>query len=137
MGQCGRHYLVDCDALICNDSRVLLGVKTADCLPIFIVGDGYFSVVHAGRVGTLDLISFNVAVAMRAYGVSNVSVWFGPASCVCCYEIDANTRTHFDLILSNRSQIQRVYPNASVYFSGDQYQCTQCAPDAFYSFRHR
>ena len=40
MGQCGRHYLVDCDALICNDSRVLLGVKTADCLPIFIVGDG-------------------------------------------------------------------------------------------------
>ena len=72
-----------CDALVTNDPSIILGVKTADCLPIFIVGDDYFSVIHAGRVGTLDHITKRVCLLLKFLGVTNISVWFGPASCVC------------------------------------------------------
>ena len=34
----GLSFLVDADALITNQVDVLLSVKTADCLPIFVMG---------------------------------------------------------------------------------------------------
>ena len=135
----GRYYLsgissLDCDAMISDDSSVILSVRTADCLPLFIVGDGYFSVVHAGRVGTLNSIVKRVCLTLKSFGVANVSVWFGPASCVCCYEVDRDTQTYFDLFESNMDQIRSVFPNYGFY-QPSKYQCTQCYPDIFYSYR--
>ena len=129
-----HYYSLDCDAMISDDLSVILSVRTADCLPLFIVGDGYFSVVHAGRVGTLNSIVKRVCLTLKYLGVTNISAWFGPASCVCCYEVDRDTNTHFDLYESNRDQILSVYPNYN-HYEPSIYNCTQCYPDDFYSYR--
>ena len=54
-------WVVDSDALITEHAGLILSVKTADCLPIFIMGGGLIAVIHAGRVGTLDLITNKVS----------------------------------------------------------------------------
>src|SRR5258707_8002649 len=49
---------VYCDALVSNTPKILLGVKTADCVPV-LLGDpktGSFAAVHAGWRGTVASI---------------------------------------------------------------------------------
>ena len=128
--------MVSADALITDDVGLVLSVKTADCLPIFVMGGGYISVIHAGREGTLNYISRYVCELFQALGVEKIDVWFGPCSCVCCYEIDSETATHFDLVLENVVQIVSVYHD-DVHFvnrEGHDY-CTQCRHDILYSYR--
>ena len=129
-----HYYSLECDAMISDDLSVILSVRTADCLPLFIVGDGYFSVIHAGRVGTLNFIVKRVCLTLKHLGVTNISAWFGPASCVCCYEVDRDTKTHFDLYELNRDQILSVYPDYD-HYEPSKYNCTQCYSDDFYSYR--
>jgi copper oxidase (laccase) domain-containing protein len=125
------------DALISNAKDIALAVKTADCLPIFLYGSGYMAVVHAGRQGTLLGITERVCRALQFLGVDHVDVWFGPASCVMCYEIDQDTHTHFNLLAENKAQIEAVFNKRCIrYVQGDtEYLCTQCASDRFFSYR--
>lgn len=61
------------DALVSDVPRVLLGAKTADCVPI-LIGDTKtkaFAAVHAGWRGTIGSIVKNAVEAMRAtYGTN-------------------------------------------------------------------
>jgi copper oxidase (laccase) domain-containing protein len=125
------------DALISNAKDIVLAVKTADCLPVFMYGAGYMAVVHAGRQGTLLGITDRVCRALQCLGADHVDVWFGPASCVMCYEIHKDTHTHFNLLAENKAQIEAVFNKHCIrYVQGDtEYLCTQCQPDRFFSYR--
>ena len=131
------NYVVESDALITDQRELGLAVKTADCLPIYIVGGKYISVIHAGRVGTLSGVTKNVCLYLKYLGVDEIKVWFGPSSCVCCYEIDSDTNTHFDMIYSNKFQIESEFPidNIQYHIPRNEYVCTQCNSDTFYSYR--
>lgn len=84
-----RHY---CDALTTNLTGVLLGVKTADCVPV-LLGDprtGASAAVHAGWRGTLAAVAARALEAMaREYGTraEDVRAAIGPAALGCCYEV--------------------------------------------------
>lgn len=89
-----------CDALISKTPKVLLAVKTADCVPI-LIGDPVscaFAAVHAGWRGTSSSI---VAAAIknleRAYGStpSDLRAVIGPAANVCCYEVGSDVISVF------------------------------------------
>lgn len=81
-----------CDALLTRMTDVLIGVQTADCLPI-LIGDtrsGAMASIHAGWRGTAGRITERtVADLMLVHGVNprNCIAALGPAACAECYEV--------------------------------------------------
>ena len=81
-----------CDALVSNTPRILLAVKTADCVPI-LLGDpksGAFAAVHAGWRGTsASVVKRAIEQLQKEFAVStaNLRAAIGPAANVCCYEV--------------------------------------------------
>ena len=50
---------LNCDGIISNKKDLILGVLTADCAPIVILGKRYFGIIHAGWKGTFSGIIEN------------------------------------------------------------------------------
>lgn len=148
-----------CDALATNLRGLLLGVKTADCVPV-LLGDaksGACAAVHAGWRGTLAGIVGRALVTLREeFGTeaSDVRAALGPAALGCCYEVgpdvvepfrakfeDADSlfkptgegRALVDLHEANRRQLI-----AAGVAPGRVHAlplCTMCRPDLFFSYR--
>ena len=81
-----------CDALVSRTPKILLVVKTADCVPI-LLGDaktGAFAAVHAGWRGTSSSIVGRAIEHLQSeYGTraSDLRAAIGPAANSCCYEV--------------------------------------------------
>jgi len=81
-----------CDALVSRTPKILLAVKTADCVPI-LLGDaktGAFAAVHAGWRGTSSSVVLNaIRQLQNEYGTlaTDLRVAIGPAANSCCYEV--------------------------------------------------
>lgn len=89
-----------CDALISRAPGVLLGVKTADCVPVLLgdVRHKAWAAVHAGWRGTLSEIVVRALERMNAeYGTqaADVRAAIGPAAGACCYEVGAEVIDSF------------------------------------------
>ncbi len=80
------------DALISDLPDVLIGVKTADCVPV-LIGDrktGAFAAVHAGWRGAVQSIVAKTVEQMREiFGTdpADIVCAIGPAASGRCYEI--------------------------------------------------
>jgi polyphenol oxidase len=148
-----------CDALVSNLPHTLLGVKTADCVPI-LIGDartGACAAVHAGWRGTVASIGTHALERMiQEYGThpAEVRVAIGPAAGACCYEVgtevidafkerfpesgDLLTTTRdgharIDLFEANRRQLINMGVAAErIHVSP---LCTMCRTDVFFSYR--
>jgi YfiH family protein len=89
------------DALVSDVEGVLVGVKTADCVPI-LIGDprsGAFAAVHAGWRGTVQSIVLNAIEKMRAlYGTrpEDLITAIGPAATCQNYEIGQDVIDEFE-----------------------------------------
>ncbi|HEX8495200.1 MAG TPA: peptidoglycan editing factor PgeF [Pyrinomonadaceae bacterium] len=148
-----------CDALTTRAARILLGVKTADCVPI-ILGDartGACAAVHAGWRGTLNEIVPRTLERMSAeYGTraADVRAAIGPAAGACCYEVggevieafrqkftDADhlltptreNHARIDLKRANQEQLAAAGLTASRIHIAPL--CTICRTDLFFSYR--
>ena len=81
-----------CDALISDTPKILLAVKTADCVPI-LIGDPNtraFAAVHAGWRGTsTSIVVRAIEELQNQYGTrpKDLRAAIGPAANVCCYEV--------------------------------------------------
>jgi hypothetical protein len=154
-----RGETVHCDALVTGAPRVLLGVKTADCVPI-ILGDarrGAVAAIHAGWRGTLArIVGATLDRMRREYGTraEEVSASIGPAAGRCCYEVGSEVIDAFrerfpeaeelltpsreghariDLQRANRNQlIDAGVPRGRVHIAP---LCTMCRTDLFFSYR--
>lgn len=89
-----------CDALISNIARILIGVKTADCVPVLLgdVTTGAFAAVHAGWRGTAASIVVRAIEQMQnEYGTKpgDLRAAIGPAATVCCYEVGGDVIARF------------------------------------------
>jgi YfiH family protein len=89
-----------CDALATDLPGVLLGVKTADCVPV-VLGDartGACAAVHAGWRGTLaGIVGHALATLRKEFGArpEDVRAAIGPAALACCYEVGAEVVSAF------------------------------------------
>ena len=79
-------------ALIAADCGVLLGIATADCVPILMVDPQkeIVAALHAGWRGTLKGIAqraLELLVAHWGVDPQNLQVALGPSIGSCCYEV--------------------------------------------------
>jgi YfiH family protein len=148
-----------CDALTTDAPRILLGVQTADCVPV-ILGDartGACAAVHAGWRGTAaSIVSAALARMREEYGTqaTDVRACIGPAALVCCYEVGREVieafRARFDyadeLLVPTREghariDLQRANRRqlAEAGVSPERIHtapfCTICRDDLFFSYR--
>lgn len=75
---------IEADALVTNLRGVVLGVKTADCIPVLLYDPVVHAigVAHAGRKGAkLGVVENTVNMMVREYGVdvSRLRVYLGPS----------------------------------------------------------
>ena len=89
-----RNDTENCDALTTRAAGILLGVKTADCVPL-LLGDARtraVAAIHAGWRGTVaGIVSLTLARMNEEYGTraEDLRVAIGPAANGCCYEVGA------------------------------------------------
>ncbi|MEO7317533.1 MAG: laccase domain-containing protein [Chthoniobacteraceae bacterium] len=85
--------VVGADGLITNDPRVCLGIRVADCGPVYLVDPALrvIALLHSGRKGTeLDITAVAIAEMQRVFGCdpANLIVQLGPCIRPPLYEID-------------------------------------------------
>jgi YfiH family protein len=142
----GADRFADGDALVSQTAGTLVGVRTADCVPI-LIADGHthaVAAIHAGWRGTAANITAQaVRTMVRLYGsrTEDLHAAIGPAIGGCCYEvgldvarqlgIQANGPVKIDLANINETQLKAAGVT-DIWQSG---QCTFCMPEHWYSFR--
>jgi len=89
-----NHPGEDGDAVICHGSGTLLGVFTADCVPILVYGDEIIGFIHAGWRGFRENVveHFFTSISQKSNGLHAI---IGPAICGNCYEIGPETAAFF------------------------------------------
>lgn len=147
------------DASITAVRGAVLGIQTADCVPILIADrkGEVVAAVHAGWRGTAAGIAHRTVKLMVAkYGVdpSDLTAVIGPHNAVCCYEVGDDVidvmngamngadlfvrrpdwaKPHFNQALANTKQLREAgVPEDRILVSN---LCTQCRADLFFSYR--
>lgn len=79
------------DGVVCNSAGMLIGVHTADCLPLLLadVEAGVTAAVHCGWRGTVAGIVANAIELMRRAGAdpARTVAAMGPCICTECFEV--------------------------------------------------
>lgn len=129
-------------------SKVALGIRTADCLPILIKSTSHFALVHAGWRGLASGIIENAITAFKSLdAMRKLQMLIGPAACGKCYEVGEDvisalgSRAVYTKITSQKSLVSLVgtakhiieglAPEALIVSSDT---CTICS-NKFHSFR--
>ncbi len=143
--------LPGCDGLLTQQPNLLLVVRTADCLPLFLWDpvQRVVGVVHAGWCGLARQVPMKlIAFAQQTYRSRPQDVWvgIGPAIHACCYEVgqefgasfasyldSRGGRLHCDLIRCATDQLMAagVAPSRIL----DAGCCTACEAGRWYSLR--
>lgn len=146
---------VEGDAAVTGLAGVIVGVQTADCVPILIAHREGRAVaaIHAGWRGTASgIAAATVARLGQKFGLAlkDFIATIGPHIGPCCYEVGEEVaaeigdpeaivrsirseRPHLDLGLANHSQLVRAgIPDMQIETSS---LCTKCRTDLFHSYR--
>ena len=156
--QMGGQTVAQTDALISGVPGVVLLMRFADCVPIFLYAprQGAVGLAHAGWQGTVKRIAPKTARAMiSAYGCSPGELYagLGPAIGPCCFEVGPEVaeairgaspspdsvisrmlpggKAHVDLWRVNALQLQEI----GVTHIEACDLCTCCHRDLFFSYR--
>jgi YfiH family protein len=95
------HFLgLEGDAIITNQTGVMIGVCVADCAPILLLDPEkkVIAAVHAGWQGTAARLASKAVAGMESLFGSDpqkLQAFIGPSIGKCCYEVDAPVRQAF------------------------------------------
>jgi purine-nucleoside/S-methyl-5'-thioadenosine phosphorylase / adenosine deaminase len=142
----------EADAAVADRPGLLLGIETADCLPVLIVDPRRRAVAaaHAGWRGTAAGVARAAAEALIVSGSdpADLLAALGPGIGPCCYEVGDELRVtfgpeffrpgprgrpHLDVRAANRRQLEEAGLRAERIHSVDH--CTYCRPDLYHSYR--
>jgi YfiH family protein len=89
------------DGMITKTPGILLGIQTADCLPIMLVDPKHraVGVFHAGWRGTVKrIVEKGVGEMLRCFGSrpGDLKAAIGPGVHGCCYEVGEEVREKFE-----------------------------------------
>ncbi len=143
------------DAAVATAPGWLLGIQTADCLPVLLVDPRtrVVAAVHAGWRGTAAGVAARAVEALAARGSrpEDLVAALGPAVGACCYEVGEELREafgpsgaaffrpgprgrlHLDVRAANVRQLldAGLRPEA-IHHVAD---CTRCRADLYHSYR--
>jgi YfiH family protein len=142
------------DASVADEPGLVLGVATADCLPILLFDParGAVAAAHAGWRGTAAGVVAGAVEALVAEGSrpDDIVVAIGPGIGPCCYEVGEELREafvggedffrpgprgrpHLDVRAANVRQLcEAGVPPDRIHHVDE---CTSCRPDLYYSYR--
>jgi YfiH family protein len=143
------------DAAIAAEPGWLLGIETADCLPILIVDPRrrVVAAAHAGWRGTATGVTRRLVEALLARGSSpsGLIAALGPGIGPCCYEVGEELREafgpggatffrrgprgrpHLDVRAANlRQLLDAGVPGVQIHHLDE---CTACRSDLYHSYR--
>jgi len=144
----------EADGILTDRAGLLLGIQTADCVPVLVV-DAERRVVagfHAGWRGTAArVVELGIAKMRAEFGCTPAALRAAIGPCIrdCCYTVGAEVREAFtarfayaealfsgarlDLVEANRRQlIDAGLSEGSIATVGG---CTSCHPELFFSHR--
>ncbi len=147
------------DALVTNQSGVMVTVRTADCVPVLLCDPErrVVAAIHAGWRGAVaGIVPKTVALMVSRFGatVDRLQMAIGPSAGPCCYEVDEpvlarlrevfpewrsvvrpvnSQKAHLDLRAFVRQQALADGLGADRVATIDA--CTICQPERFYSYR--
>jgi len=146
------------DGLVTAEPGVMLGIFSADCVPILMVDPKrkVAGALHAGWRGVIaDIARVGVhAMVQLGADASNIRAAMGPSIGQCCFEVDAELGDRFGREIDGaRNHTRAGRPGKAVIdlraVVSDQLEraglapaniasigpCTRCAPDRFFSRR--
>lgn len=145
------------DAVVTNIQGLLIGVQTADCVPIVLYDRSakVVAAIHAGWRGTAQGILKSSIEAMKTQFTSlpeAILAAIGPAIGPCCYEVGQEVISAVtgatgegDYVTSNGDkwfvdlQKANFYQALASGISGENIwlstHCTGCMPDLYHSYR--
>ncbi len=145
----------EADAGTASGTGLLLGIETADCLPVLVVDPRRraLAAAHAGWRGTAQGVAARAVEALLAEGsrAGDLVAALGPCIGPCCYEVGDDVRTafgasgdglfrpgpagrpHFDLRQANARQLLAAGVRAGALAHVDE--CTRCRADLYHSYR--
>ena len=133
----------------------MIGIQTADCLPVLLVDPRRRQVAaaHAGWRGTVKGVTRAAVLGLEARGSRppDLVAALGPGIGACCYEVGEELREafgpagseffragpkgkpHLDVRAANvRQLVDSGVPPESIHHLPD---CTFCLPDRYHSYR--
>ena len=145
----------DADAAVAGQPGLILGIQTADCLPLLLVDPqrGFVAAAHAGWRGTAAGVARQAILALVARGSrpQDLLAALGPGIGPCCYEVGdelreafgpkgaeffrpgRNRKPHLDVRAANVSQlIEAGILAQAIHHLPD---CTHCHPELYHSYR--
>jgi YfiH family protein len=141
------------DAAVARDNGTILGIETADCLPVLLVDPRRRAVAaaHAGWRGTAKGVARVALEALVADGSrrEDVIAALGPGIGPCCYEVGPELVAEFGpggeeffrpgagdrLLLDVRAANVHQLRTAGVATIQSVDDCTRCNPDRYHSYR--
>ena len=88
----------DGDALLTFEKNIMLCVFTADCVPVYVYGDNFVGIIHAGWRGFVNGIfeNFFEILKERDVDISLCGAVIGASICGKCYEVGKDVAEEFD-----------------------------------------
>ncbi len=145
------------DAVITQRKDVLIGVKTADCVPILLFDKKYLiiSSVHAGWRGAAKGILkkvIHILIEEFSSGTENILIAMGPSVGSCCYNVGEDIINELKKItgegdyikrqenkwyidLSKVNQIQALSLGLDIKNIWLSKKCTSCKSHKYHSYR--
>lgn len=140
------------DGILADVPGIVLTVRVADCLPIFLVDPllKITGLIHAGWKGTLrGIVKEGISKASQVFGSNPEDLIFVLGPCIrrCCYEISeslailfpkdcltfTNRKIKLDLVKANLKQLLKSGVKRKKIFSTNL--CTFCHGELLYSYR--
>jgi len=161
---CASPAVLEGDGLMTDASGVLLGILTADCVPVLVVDTRRRAIAafHAGWRGTVQqIVEKGIARMQQEFGSTpeDLQAAVGPAIGACCYPVGDEVRQQFadrfayadalfshaasttasgsvaNLDLAEANRRQLLAARLSDASILMTHACTSCQPDRFFSHR--
>ena len=145
----------EADGLVTDTPGILLGIQTADCVPVLVADPEHRAVgaFHAGWRGTVSsIVEAGIVRMVEAFGSrpEMLIAAVGPSIGACCYQVGEEVKAaflarfaygaelflssgHVDLQQANRRQLTvSGLLDQNIQVIGD---CTSCDPGKYFSYR--
>lgn len=129
----------DADVLVTTVPGVVVGILSADCVPVALRGERGVAMVHAGWRG---LVSGAIEAGVAAVGPVRTA-WVGPSIHACCYAVSRDVLDAFAGAGLPVAGDDRVDPGRAAVFAlrragvteiASSEDCTSCEP-RYFSYR--
>lgn len=147
----------DSDGLVTREPGYVLGIRTADCVPIMLadVKHSVIGIVHAGWRGTEGGIVKEAVRAMEKLGAAAeaIQAFIGPHIGACCYTVDEARAARFlrvfdasptvayreagewHLGLGSANRLHLIEAGIAPHNIEYGVSCTSCQVDRYFSYR--